>query len=170
MGLYVLHDYCAKWRLIINTDKTKEIVFRKGVILSKNDHWFYGYKRLDFVNTFNYVSIVFSYTGKWSQTQTTLADKAEQAMFKINRKLYHLYDPQPEFCCELFDRFIAPILMYGSEVWGFHSADAVKRVHPNFCKKVLKLKKTTTSNIVYGELGRFPLQLQRYFGIIKNNG
>ena len=56
--------------------------------------------------------------------------------------------------------------MYGSEVWGFHTADAVERVHFIFCKKVLKLKKTTTSNIVYGELGRFPLQLQRYFRII----
>ena len=87
-------------------------------------------------------------------------------MFKLNRKIYHLYDPQPEFCCELFDRLIAPILMYGSEVWGFHSADAVERVHLNFCKKVLKLKKTTTSNIVYGELGIFSLQLQIYFRII----
>ena len=56
--------------------------------------------------------------------------------------------------------------MYGSEVWGFHSADAVERVHLNFCKKVLKLKKTTTSNSVYGELGRFPLQLQKYFRIL----
>ena len=166
MGLDVLHDYCTKWRLIINTDKTKLMIFRKGGILSKDDHWFYGDKRLDIVNTFNYVGIVFSYTGKWSQTQTTSADKAKQAMFKLNRKLYHLYDPQPEFCCELFDRLIAPILMYGSEVWGFHSADAVERVHLNFCKKVLKIKKTTTSNIVYGELGRFPLQLQRYFRII----
>ena len=51
-------------------------------------------------------------------------------------------------------------------MWGFHSADAVERVHLNFCKKVSKLKKTTTSNIVYGELGRFPLELQRYFRII----
>ena len=57
-----------------------------------------------------------------------ISDKAKQAMFKLNRKLYHLYDSQAEFCCELFDKFIAPILMYGSEVWGFHSADAVERV------------------------------------------
>ena len=45
MGLDVLHDYCTKWRLIINTDKTKVMVFRKGGILSKDDHWFYGDKR-----------------------------------------------------------------------------------------------------------------------------
>ena len=55
-------------------------------------------------------------------------------MFNRNQKLYHLYDPQPEFCCELFDRSIAPILMYGSEVCGFHSVDAEEKVHLNFCK------------------------------------
>ena len=66
MGLDVLHDYCTKWRLIINTDKTKVMVFRNSGISSKDDHWFYGDKRLDIVNTFNYVGIVFSYTGKWS--------------------------------------------------------------------------------------------------------
>ena len=76
--------------------------FSKGGILSKDDHLFYGDKRLDIVNTLNYVGIVFSYTGKWSQTQTTITDKAKQAMFKLNRKLYHLYDPQTEFCCEFF--------------------------------------------------------------------
>ena len=55
MGLDVLHDYCAKCRLIINTEKTKVMVCRKGGILSKDDHWFYGNKRLDIVNTFNYM-------------------------------------------------------------------------------------------------------------------
>ena len=54
------------------------MVFRKGGILSKDDYWFYGEKRLDIVNTSNYVGFVFSYTGKWSQTQTTLADKAKK--------------------------------------------------------------------------------------------
>ena len=108
MGLGVLQDHCTKWRLLINTDKTKVMVFRKGGILSKDDHWFYGDKRLYIVNTFNYVGIVFSYTGKWSQPQTTLADKAKQAMLKLNGKLYHLYHPQPEVCCELFDRLICP--------------------------------------------------------------
>ena len=44
MGLDVLHDYCTKWRLTINTDKTKVMVFRKGGILSKDDHWFYREK------------------------------------------------------------------------------------------------------------------------------
>ena len=31
------------------------------------------------VITFSYVVIDFSYTGKWIQTQTTLADKAKKA-------------------------------------------------------------------------------------------
>ena len=30
-GLHILKDYCEKWKMIINTSKTKIMVFRKGV-------------------------------------------------------------------------------------------------------------------------------------------
>ena len=42
MGHVVFHDDCSMWRLLINTDQTKVMVFRKDSILSKDDHWFYG--------------------------------------------------------------------------------------------------------------------------------
>ena len=29
-GLNVLHDYCQKWKLTVNTQKTKIVIFRKG--------------------------------------------------------------------------------------------------------------------------------------------
>ena len=35
-GLNVLYNYCQKWRLSVNTVKTKVIVFRKGGILPRN--------------------------------------------------------------------------------------------------------------------------------------
>ena len=35
-GLHILKDYCDKWKLIINTSKTKIMVFRKGGTLQRN--------------------------------------------------------------------------------------------------------------------------------------
>ena len=32
----------------------------------------------------------------------------------------------------LFDSMILPILCYGSELWGFHKAVDIERVHTNF--------------------------------------
>ena len=45
-SLDILHDYCEKWHLYVNVQKTKIVVFRKGGRLSMNDFWFYG----DFFN------------------------------------------------------------------------------------------------------------------------
>ena len=42
-----------------------------------------------------------------------------------------------------------------------------KRVHLQFCKRLLVVKKTTQNNLIYGELGRTDYQTKRYFIIIK---
>ena len=84
---------------------------------------------LDNINNFCYLGIVFSCTGKWSRAQTMLADHGVKADFGLNRRTYHLFDPQPSFLCNIFDKLVTPILMYASEIWGFHHAEAVEKVH-----------------------------------------
>ena len=56
---------------------------------------------------------------------------------------------------------------YGSEVWGFKQSNAIDRVHLQFCKRLLGVKKTTQNDFVYGELGRTNYQTKRYLLIIK---
>ena len=40
----------------------------------------------------------------------------------------------------LFDSMILPILCYGSELWGFHKAVDIERVHTKFLKQLLSFK------------------------------
>ena len=35
----------------------------------------------------------------------------------------------------------------------------IERLHLRFCKLLLRVNKSTASNMVYGELGRFPLSI-----------
>ena len=67
----------------------------------------------------------------------------------------------------LFDKMIVPILLYGSEVWGLDEIDQIERVHLQFCKNILRLRKCTASYFVYGELGRRPLACKMYLRIVK---
>jgi hypothetical protein len=55
------------------------------------------------------------------------------------------------------DKIVKPILVYGCEVWGMGNNDIVERILQNSitCKK----KKSTHGLMVYGELGRFPLEI-----------
>ena len=68
---------------------------------------------------------------------------------------------------DLFDRLIAPILNYSSEVLGFHKSHDVETVHLHFCKRLLGVKQSTPNDFVYWELGRMDFQSRRYINIIK---
>lgn len=52
-----------------------------------------------------------------------------------------------------------PILLYGSEVWGFENFKIFEQMQLKFCKRILKVQNTTPTFMVYGEFGRFPLKL-----------
>ena len=65
----------------------------------------------------------------------------------------------------LFDSVISPVVLYCSEIWGaFGYLDYEKwdanpiEVHLSFCKHVLGVNRSTTNNLVRGELGRYPLK------------
>ena len=57
-----LYDYCTQWDLMVNSDKTKILIFSRGKI--KNIPIFkYGEQELDVVFEYNYLGIIFNYNG-----------------------------------------------------------------------------------------------------------
>ena len=55
---------------------------------------------------------------------------------------------------QIFDAKILPILLYGSELWGFSPHSSVIRVYDRFHKYILGLSFRCINNIALGELGR----------------
>ena len=54
---------------------------------------------------------------------------------------------------------VAPILLYGSEVWGYENIKVLEVFQLKFLKSILRLKATTPSCMVYGETGRYPIDV-----------
>ena len=61
-----------------------------------------------------------------------------------------------------------PILLYGCEIWGQGNNSVIERVHMKFCKLLLRVKKSTLDYMIYGELGRYPLNINIKLHIIHN--
>ena len=51
------------------------------------------------------------------------------------------------------------IVASGCEVWGFSKNEIIERVHLRFCKQLLNFKTSTPTCMVYGELGRYFLDI-----------
>lgn len=52
-GLDVLHGYCLRWELKVNTNKTKIMIFRSGGVLRRNILFMYDGKPIEIVKNFH---------------------------------------------------------------------------------------------------------------------
>ena len=60
---------------------------------------------------------------------------------------------------DLFNKIVKPVLLYGSEIWGFGNLDILKRVQLKFYKYIFNLKSSTPPAMIYRELGTLPLRI-----------
>ena len=132
-NLDTVFEYCQRYKLSVNTSKTKVMVFRKEVILPGDLVFYYNGKEINIVNTFSYLGVAFSTSVSFSDCQKTLFGQAQKVIFKLNRYLYTFTNITPKHRLELFDKMISPILNYCSEVWVFCHASQVERTHMLFC-------------------------------------
>ena len=94
--------------------------------------------------------------GSFYSTRKYVVTRATRAMYAIIKKLRELnllIDCQ----LDMFDKMVVPILLYGSELWGFENLCIIEKLHLKFCKLVLSLKTSTPNVMIYGELARYPL-------------
>ncbi|MCW4343991.1 MAG: reverse transcriptase family protein [Candidatus Thiodiazotropha endolucinida] len=151
------YTYCNKWQLTVNVEKTKIVVFSGGK--QKSYRFLFNGLELEVTNDYKYLGIWFTRGGSFLKAKTHLVEQANKAIFSLLKKIRRLNLPL-DMQLELFDKTIKPILLYGAEIWGFGNCDVIERVHLKYLKYIFKLKKSTPSHMIYGELGIFPLTLE----------
>ena len=87
-------------------------------------------------------------------------------MYALRNNVSQLVDRDVNMLLNLFDKMVTPVLSYGCEMWGFHTASAIERVHLKICKLVVKVSKSTCNEMIYGELERYPLIIERKVKIL----
>ena len=156
-ALDVFEIYCDHWKLKINISKTKVMVIAKGNSRIST-RFNIGNNILEYVNCYKYLGIFFNNIGSFVKTKSFIAEQATKAMFALLKRIKRLSLPY-DLQIELFEKTIKPILLYGCEIWGYGNLNALERVQLTFLKYIFQLKKSTPTNIIYGELGIFPLTI-----------
>jgi hypothetical protein len=155
-ALDAMHAYCTKNKLTVNISKTKVIIFARGKV-RKFPKFMYGGQTLEVTDDYTYLGVVFNYNGRFNKAIAKQQTQATRAMYAVLNKSKKLCLPV-DIQIQLFDAMVKLILLYGSEVWGFQNLEIIEKVHLKFMKIILSLNKSTSSCMVYGELGRYPLK------------
>ena len=164
-----LAEFCNTWKLNIDIDKTKGMVFNgkqqvQHVPLTLDN------MKLEYVTSYKYLGIILSGNGSLKLAISALANQASKALFSLFslfRAASKLPFPDPLLLCYLFDALVRPVLEYGNEIWGCYPAEELEIVHKRFCKFALGVPRTATDLACYGELGRTPLMIKRKVSLIK---
>ena len=156
-ALSIFEQYCNEWKLKVNTQKTKIVVFSKRKYKVRRKLKLYDVE-LETVDSYSYLGILFNYNGNFCVARKKLMEQANKALYALYSKLRNLTIPI-DLQLKLFDSLIAPILVYACEVWGFENKQGIEKLHLQFCKKILNLRNNTPNYMIYGELGRFPIEI-----------
>ena len=113
---------------------------------------------IEIVKDYKYRRIFFYRSESYLTTRKYLQEKATTAMYSLLQKC-RKHKLSIECQLYMFVKTILPILLYGSEIWGFENIDIIDRVHSRLFKLILHLKQSTPNFMVYGELGRYPISV-----------
>ena len=190
-----LSEYCDKWGLSINTQKTKFMAIqnkKENVQLKINN------TNIEEISTYKYLGLIFNKNGDTHSIKNDLANRALKSYFKLMKMMQPL--PSIKTMIHLFDHLIKPILLYGCEVHtpveinfkppksinnDRHAilnrlrqsipiimkfmaiSDPIEKINIKFCKQMLGVNQKATNLGVYSELGRYPLFIDQIIQCIK---
>jgi len=152
-----LNTYCKSYGLNINVSKTKVMIFSRGKV-RKLPNLRFNNVPLEIVWEYKYLGTLFNYNNTFNKAKESQCASARRAVFSILKNSRKL-DLPIDLTLDLFDKCVKPILLYGSEVWGFEQMCICDKVQLSFFKMLLNVKSSTPSCMLYGELGKYPVSL-----------
>ena len=148
---------CKVKKLRANIPRTKVVVFKKGPLLARNEQWTFGGQRLEVVNYFIYLGMTLSMQLSFNRMAIDQATKAKWVLISLLNSLYNLGQFPKYVFFKLFDRKVSPVLLYGSEIWGFTTREPIDVVHRYVCKIYIRVGLRACNAAVLGDCGRFPI-------------
>ena len=115
------------------------MVFKKHNRRTETVELLYNNQVLKVVKCFTYLGVNLSSNGNFNKSQKSLSEQSLKGLFSLN-SVFDMISSDISDKVRLFDSMILPILCYGSELWGFHKAVDIERVHTKFLKQLLSFK------------------------------
>ena len=126
-------DYCKIWKLNINHDKTKIVIFGAR----RTDKYCFKMEgtSIEIVKSYKYLGVLMSSNGSFLNARKSIHERANKAMHLLYKRIYNLNLPL-DLQLKLIDSTILPIITYGSDVWGYENLEIFERIHNQFLRSI----------------------------------
>ena len=148
------NDYCNDWKLKINVNKSKVLIF--GFRNYNAFSFKIGNQNLEIIDSYKYFGIYFTKNGSFLNARKHLTEQAHKALHLLYTRINNLAHTT-DLQLNLFEHTVLPIMTYASEIWGFENVQIFERIHAAFLRKITKT--STPHYMLYSELERYPIEI-----------
>ena len=157
-----LQSYCDSWKLKVNIDKTKVMIFSSGKLDIKSFRFTIFGNEIEIVHKYKYLGIILHYNANLKHAAEHMYQKSLKGIFSLKSKILDFDVMNNPLKLKLFDTLIRPILTYGSEIWVTdykikeNTLDNLpfEKIQNRFCKYLLGVHKKASNFAARLEFGR----------------
>ena len=157
-----LQQYCDSWKLKLNIEKTKVMIFSYDKADASLHKFTFNGSEIEIVHKYKYLGIILHYNGNFKHAAEHMYQKSLKAIFSLKSRILDFEGLNNQMKLKLFDTLIRPILTYGSEIWitDYSIKDKTsdnlpfEKIHNRFCKYLLGVHKKSSNFAARLEFGR----------------
>ena len=162
-----INQWCKKWRLNINHNKSNVIHFRKRNDRQSNFVFLFGHLPIYTVQTYTYLEIVFDEHLTFSECIKTRTDAAGRALGGLISKCQKLKGLGYDSYCKLYDSLVVPVQDYGAEIWSIVNSKTAEKIHERAMRYYLGVHNLTPLPALYGEMGWSAVKYRHHVQILR---
>ena len=167
--LDVLSKFAHKWRLRVNLDKTKVVIFDPKCNSLSKEKFYYDHHLVQVVNKYLYLGVVFTSDLKWQGHIQHLIGKGKDKSHHLINTLLRYRNISTEAKINIWNSLVRPVLEYGSGIWWSNKlqSQTIERLQLKAFKSALGVSSKTSDVALRLELGLMRLEIRRKIVMLK---
>ena len=165
--LEIMYDWCSKWRLSLNKEKTQVVHFRPSNKSSSNFVFLYGKDTLRTVSTYKYLGIILDEFLNYNACIKTLSISGGRALGGVISKFKSFRNVGYNTFTKLYYAGVTPVLDYASGVWGYVRGDEIQHIQNRAMRYFLGVHRFCPIAGMQGDMGWVTPRLNRFLPIVR---
>ncbi len=166
-SLDIVNDWCQKWRMQVNQDKTNVIHFRRRNDPRTQHIFTCGVFNLEVVEKYKYLGCVLDESLDYNTTSKVLSNAASRALGSIISKYRQAGGLTYKVYKKMYDTCVVPILDYCAGVWGHNAHDHMDTVQNRALRSFLGVHRFASNVVINGDMAWCPSKVRRKLCMLK---
>ena len=165
--LDTLSKWCNKWRVVINTDKSKCMHFRSARHRKTEYQFKLGHSELGIAECYKYLGVYFHEHLDFSTHCNAISKGAGRALGGLTSKIRKMKDFGFKTYEKLYFSCVAPILDYGSSTWRIKSYRCLDNIQNRAMRFFMGVHRYAPITALIGDINWLPCLYRHWLNIVR---